>query len=288
MTKAALYDSRICALGEGPFWHPLRQQLFWFDIVGKRLLTQIDGAPHHWQFDEHVSAAGWIDHDRLLIASQTALFQFDLRDASRSDICPLEADNPLTRSNDGRADPQGGFWIGTMGLGAEKDAGAIWRYYRGELRRLFAPITISNSICFAPDGRCAYFTDTRRGEIMRVKLDAQGWPEGAPSLFIDCADQPGHPDGSVVDADGNLWNAQWGAWRVAKFAPDGSFVSAIEVGGAHSSCPAFGGADFSDLYITTALENLSDADAAKSDDNGKVFVARGVGIGQAEHQVIIG
>ncbi|MFT6451787.1 MAG: sugar lactone lactonase YvrE [Halocynthiibacter sp.] len=285
--KAEIFDQTICELGEGPMWHPLRNQLFWFDIVGKRLYTRLGDTTRHWQFEEHVSAAGWIDADRLLIASETALFSFDLESGTRVHLCDLEADNPITRSNDGRADPQGGFWIGTMGKKAEADAGAIYRYYRGELRQLFAPIQISNSICFSPDGKHAYFTDTPVDKIMRVALDGDGWPVGAPEVFLDCKDQPGHPDGSVVDAEGNLWNAQWGAARVACFSPEGAFLRAVDVGGAHSSCPAFGGEDGTTLFVTTALQGMSKENAARYPDNGKVFAAPNVAKGQKEHQVIL-
>ena len=163
-----IFDDTQCTLGEGPLWHPLRGTLFWFDILGKRLHSKAG----QWQFDDYVSAAGWVDADRLIIASQTALIRFDLSDGSQTPLCPLEADNPVTRSNDGRADPQGGFWIGTMGINAEPGAGAIYRYFKGELRQLFAPVTISNAICFAPDGKTAYFTDTPTQKIMRVALYA--------------------------------------------------------------------------------------------------------------------
>jgi sugar lactone lactonase YvrE len=102
MMRAEVYDDRQCLLGEGALWHPLRGELFWFDIISKKLISKTQ----EWVFDEHVSADGWIDIDRLLIASETALFTFNLRNRSRVHIVDLDADNPLTRSNDGRVDPQ--------------------------------------------------------------------------------------------------------------------------------------------------------------------------------------
>jgi len=176
-----IYDHTICKLGEGPLWHPERAELFWFDILGKKLHRK----GQSWDFPDHPSAAGWIDRETLLIATQTAFKRFDIETGAVEVLAPLEADNPVTRSNDGRADPMGGLWIGTMGLNAEKDAGAIYRFYKGELRQLFAPITISNAICFAPDGTTAYFCDTVDKTILRVRLDAQGWPKGEPELHID-------------------------------------------------------------------------------------------------------
>jgi sugar lactone lactonase YvrE len=218
-----IFDERCCQLGEGPLWHPERQQLFWFDILSKQLLSRENGQSRSWQFDRHVSAAGWVDRDRLLIASERDLFLFDLNSGTETSICPLEADNSITRSNDGRADPHGGFWIGTMGKNAELQAGAIYRYYRGEVRCLFDKITISNAICFSPCGQTAYFTDTVTACIMQIALDQNGWPEGDPTVFDDLSDQSLNPDGAVVDADGNVWIAQWGASRIAAYKPDGSY-----------------------------------------------------------------
>lgn len=281
--SAAVYDARPCALGEGLLWHPERGQLFWFDILGKRLLGRSGATPQEWQFGEHVSAAGWVDRDTLLIASETGLFRFDIATGARSLVCPLEAENPATRSNDGRADPQGGFWIGTMGKGAEPGAGALYRFYKGALAPIRRALTIPNSICFSPDGRSAYYTDTPTRQILRQPLDAEGWPTGSAELFVDLSAERLNPDGSVVDAEGALWNAQWGAGRVARYLPDGSFDRAVAVGGRNASCPAFGGADLSTLFVTTARQGLKNPDAAQ----GCTYQVPAGTKGQAEHRVIL-
>ena len=272
-----IFDDKQCKLGEGPLWHPTRRELFWFDILGKTLHSKAQS----WHFDEYASAAGWVDDTSLLIATQTSLRHLDLTTGEHRVVAPLEEDNPITRSNDGRADPQGGFWIGTMGINAEPDAGAIYRYYKGELRRLFAPITISNAICFGPDGKTAYFTDTPTQKIMRVALDADGWPDGAPELHIDLSGTDFRPDGAVVDAAGNLWNAQWGASRVAGYTPAGDFIESFGFAAQQTSCPAFGGDDMRTLYCTSAAIGL------KGPDEGKTFVTDTTYKGQAEHRVIL-
>lgn len=272
-----ILDQHQCQLGEGPLWHPQCEQLFWFDILSKQLRT----TDQHWQFDDYVSAAGWVDNDHLLIASSRELFLFDLRDGSCDSVCALEANNPITRSNDGRADPQGGFWIGTMGINAEPAAGAIYRYYRGELRKLYADIQISNSICFAPCGTTAYFTDTNTQIIHAVGLDQNGWPSTEPRTHIDLRGTDFRPDGAVCDAAGNLWSAQWGVGRIAQYNPDGAFVQAIDLPVPQASCPAFGGADLKTVYCTTAAVDQSGA------DDGKVFAFDVDAKGQREHQVIL-
>lgn len=281
-----IFDNRPCDLGEGPLWHPIRQQLFWFDITGQRMLSVEKGEQRQWRFPEMVSAAGWVDRDMLLIAGERDLFFFDVETEEIETLVELEADNRMTRSNDGRADPQGGFWIGTMGKNCEVGAGAIYRYFRGELRKLYSGITISNAICFTPDGKTAHFTDTVTSRVMRVALDGQGWPKGEPEVFLDLTADPSGPDGAVIDAGGLLWLARWGAGQVSAFAPDGSLVRYVSFDAPHTTCPAFGGADLTTLFCTSALEGMDHAARAAHPDAGKTFAAQSVAKGQAEHRII--
>ena len=283
-----LFDPRPCDLGEGPLWHPKRGQLFWFDITNAQLMSRIGDQALTWQFDDMVSAAGWVSETQLLIASATELMLFDLESGAKEHIAPLEPDNPMTRSNDGRADPFGGFWIGTMGRGAETGAGAIYRYYRGELRKLFDQITIPNAICFSPDGAHAYFTDTKDGRVMRQRLEPKhGWPTGEAELYLDLSGQGFGVDGAVIDAAGNFWNAQWGAGRVAAYDPDGSLIQTISLPSSHASCPSFGGEDLCTLFCTSALEGLDDVARQVAPQSGCTFETPLVTKGQAEHKIIM-
>lgn len=258
--NAVVFDSRPCHLGEGALWHPERGQFLWFDILRRSLLGE-GGA--EWRFNRMASAAGLVDETRLLIATETGLMLLDLQSGAQQDIALVEADRRETRSNDGRADRQGGFWFGTMGKQAEAGAGAIYRFWRGEVVRLFGGITIPNAICFSPDGRRAHFADTARGVIWAQDLDAQGWPEGERQVFLDLGPEGLSPDGAVIDADGGLWCAKWGAGAVMRYDAQGLRTHQISVGGRHASCPAFGGADLTQMLVTTALEGIEDPDASQ-------------------------
>ena len=255
-----IFSDTVCQLGEGALWHPEEGALYWFDILGKRLFRHDGIRQRDWRFDEMVSAAGWIDQGRLLIASETRLFVFDTAREEEEDVIALESDRDAFRSNDGRADPWGGFWCSTMRKDENGAGGAIYRFYKGEMRALYEDLSIPNSISFAPGGAYAYFADTPTRKIMRVTLDEDGWPADEPDVFVDLSQESLNPDGSVVDRQGNLWNAQWGAGRVACYNPDGQFMTAIGLAAGQVSCPAFGGPDFATLYVTSAAKNAPEDD----------------------------
>jgi len=282
-----VFDDRACILGEGPLWHPARAQLFWVDIRGQRLMTRTADGPADWAFDRHVSAVGWVDDDTLLIASETGLIRFSLADGATKALVPIEADNPRTRSNDGRADPQGGFWIGTMGKHAEPGAGTLYRYWRGALRPLRDGLTIPNATCFAPDGHAAYFADTAEHLVWRIPLDADGWPCAAWEVFLDHRASGINPDGAVVDAEGHLVVAEWGGARVARYAPTGVLVDEFPLPVPLPTCPAFGGADLSTLYVTTARQGAPDDALDATPLSGQTLVIETGLAGQAEHRVIL-
>ncbi|MFD1342469.1 SMP-30/gluconolactonase/LRE family protein [Litorisediminicola beolgyonensis] len=282
MSEMIFSDTR-CALGEGPLWHPEEGALYWFDILGKTLFRRGGAEERRWSFDRHVSAAGWVEPGVLLIASETDLFRFDTATGTETRCVALEEDNPVTRSNDGRADPWGGFWIGTMGKNAEPEAGSIYRFHKGEVTRLFDGITVSNAISFAPGGGHAYFADTERHTVWRVALDEDGWPDGDREVFLDLTEADLYPDGAVVDAAGNLWVAQWGAARVAAYSSEGALLTEVALPATQTTCPAFGGGDFSVLHVTSAAHGAPEDDRAA----GQTFVFQTGFRGQREHRVLL-
>ena len=284
---ARVFDDRVCALGEGALWHPRIQQLFWFDIIGQKLMSQGQNRALEWRFDEPVSAAGWVSDTEVLIASASGLWRFDWTQGRRTQLCPLEAKNDVTRSNDGRADPWGGFWIGTMGRNAEANAGAIYRYYQGTLKTLFTDITISNAICLAPDRSVAYYTDTSTKRIMSVALDRNGWPTGAPHPFVDLEPLGLNPDGAVTDAKGTLWVALWGASKVAAFDRKGAPAGTVDIPASQVTCPAFGGPDYNTLYVTSAATGLNLSENEHQTEHGMVFARENTGPGRPEPRVLL-
>lgn len=285
--KISIFYDVPCELGEGPGYDPLTSTVWWFDIVTGRLFEKplAGGDARIHTLGQMASALAVIDEKRQLIATETGLFVRDRQTGHTTMHQPIEAANPATRSNDARVHPAGAFWIGTMGKKHEKGAGSIYWYRQGELRKLFSDISIPNSISFSPEGRIAYFADTAKNIIWRVATDPDtGLPIGEPVLFYQHREKGG-VDGSVVDGDGNLWNACWGRSSIDVYDPSGRRIRSIEMPVRQPSCPAFVGEDSANLIITTAYQDMTDKMRQSDPDAGKVFLIETAGKGRLDPTV---
>nr|WP_295466743.1 SMP-30/gluconolactonase/LRE family protein [Mesorhizobium sp.] len=290
MSRATTLSDIVCNLGEGPTYDAATDTIYWFDILGRRLLekTYPHGKTLVHDLPLMASALFRIDAGRQLLWTETG---FHIRDRATGELTlhtPVEADNPATRSNDARAHPCGSVWAGTMGKKAEKHAGAIYWFRKGEVRILFPDISIPNSICFSPDGATGYFADTAKNILFRVACDPlTGLPTGKPEVLLDHRGKPGGIDGSVCDADGVIWNARWGSSCVDAYASDGTHLRSVAVPATQSSCPAFVGRDFSRLAVTTACEGM-DEGARRADPGAGMLYLLDVEVkGRAEPDVLI-
>jgi sugar lactone lactonase YvrE len=266
MTEIHDFDGKtLCStnsvLGEGPTYDPDTNTVWWFNILGKELhelnLSTREKKVHALPVMASVLAR--IDTDRQLLATEEGLFVRDTKSGNLTFHAALESDQPENRSNDGRTHPSGALWVGTMSKRAETHAGAIYHVARGKVTKIFNAISIPNSICFSPDGSIGYYTDTRLSRLMRVMVDpATGLPTGEPIVLVDSMEEQGGIDGSVVDADGYIWNARWGGGSVDRYSPDGLRIARYKVPTAQPSCPAFIGPNADRLAVTTAWEGLDD------------------------------
>jgi len=273
VASVSVLSETPCRLGEGPLFDPARETLFWFDITGCRrfslhLPTRSEAA---LDLPEMASAMAVIDGTRDLIFTETGLHVLENSTGALTPHVLIEADNAATRSNDARVHPSGAFWLGTMGKQAEDRAGAIYRYFRGRVEKLYDGISIPNAICFSSDGATAWFIDSRAKKWMRVAVDpANGAPVGDPELFLDHAGGVGDIDGAVCDADGNLWNARYGAAALDCHAPDGERLLTVDLPARQATCPAFVGDGL--IAVTTAFQNLDAAARAADPQAGKTFL----------------
>lgn len=271
----SVLNAPVCTLGEGPTFDPHSGIAWWFDILSQQLFEcDIEtGSVKPHPLPIMGSALARVDGARQMIATETGLHLRETATGALKLITPIEADNPATRSNDGRVHACGALWIGTMGKKAERGAGAIYHVARGVVTVLFKNISIPNAICFSPDGATAYFTDTVTARLMRVAIDpATALPLGEPNVFFDHSGGKGGLDGAVCDAEGMIWNARWGAGCVDAYSPDGKRIVSLAVPARQASCPAFVGADAGRLLVTSAREGLSAEQLANGPYAGATFL----------------
>ncbi|WP_194482783.1 SMP-30/gluconolactonase/LRE family protein [Bradyrhizobium sp. CCBAU 53338] len=283
----SVVSAERCHLGEGPTYDVSTDTAWWFDIREGRLFEAHlgGGSIRVHALGRMASALGRIDAERQLVVAEDGCYIRTLSDGAMTLFCPLEADNPATRSNDCRVHQSGTFWIGTMGRKAERGLGAIYALHRGKISTLFPGISIPNSICFSPDGTTGYFTDTARAVLYAVPLNADtGLPRGEPEVLLRHTGIGGI-DGSVCDADGRIWNACWGAGRVDVYSPQGERLRSLHVPARQASCPAFVGPDLSGLLVTSAWQDM-DAEARAADPQaGCTFLLHASARGRAEPDV---
>lgn len=277
-------------LGEGPSYDAGSDTAWWFDIVSHKLwehrFRSCETIGHSLPFMG--SQLAFIDDERQLVAGETGLHVRDIATGRLTLHTPLEADNPVTRSNDGRVHPSGALWIGTMGRNAEAGVGAIYWFGRGELRRLYAAVTIPNAICFTADGTLAYFTDSAKSLLMRVATDPlTGLPVEEPSVLYDHRGGEGSIDGAVVDAEGVIWNARWGASSVDAYAPDGRRIRTLGLPATQPSCPVFVGAKADRMLVTTARQGMDDAALAADPNAGRTLLLDFPMRGRLEPRVLL-
>ena len=265
LQKSVLALDARCTLGEGIVWCPRRQALLWTDIEGRRLWRHdpVTGASASWSLPDRAGSFALCASGRVLLGLAKGLAFADI-DAHDTDdvvrvepVAAVEADNPRTRVNDGRTDRAGRFVFGTMNEDHETTGDASGHFYQFSLEHGLRPLTvppvvIANSLCFSPDGDTIYFADTPAGAIMTGSYDSDAARVSNVREFARLGDGQGYPDGSIVDADGCVWNAAWAAGRIRQFSPSGELLCEVTVVAPNTTCPVFGGPDLRDLYVTSS------------------------------------
>jgi L-arabinonolactonase len=282
MNAHLLIDSK-CALGEGATWCAATGRFYWTDIEGKRLWRYDPRDASRVSFDMPERLACFAlcaDADVLLLGLASRLAFFSLKTGAIETIMPVEVNLP-TRLNDGRCDRQGRFVFGTKHdvANAEKVGGFYRLNADLSLERLpLGNAAIPNSIAFSPDGSTMYYCDSPTRQILTCDYDSFG----NQRVFAALTDASGEPDGSTIDQDGGLWNAQWGGKRVVRYDVDGRETARIDVPATQPSCVAFGGPQLGTLYITSARIGLDHTALQNDLRAGGVFIATPAARGIAE------
>ncbi len=274
-------------LGESPMWHPVEQVLYWCDIPGHQLNRFDPRTAGHrqWAFDTDVSCCAPLLDGGLLLAMRDGLWRFDPASGQRQALAAPPYDTAKERFNDGKGDPLGRFWAGTIYEPREPALAALYRYGGGggAVERMADGVTVSNGLAWSPDGATMYWSDTKAHAIYAFDFDpAQGNLAGQ-RVFARFepkqAGQPleaygGRPDGAAVDTEGCYWSAMFEGGRVVRLSPEGRMLSEVRLPVRCPTMPCFGGADLKTLYITTARENRPAQELAEQPWAGRVLTLR--------------
>lgn len=272
MSAVLLADARA-RLGECPLWCDRGNALWWTDIEGRTLSRRANGATREWSLPARVGSFAFCERaGQLLLGLDSGIALFDVEREELSAIVPVHNDQPGSRINDGRCDRQGRFVFGLFNP-AEAPVGHFYRVdAQLRIERLpLPPAGVANSIAFSPDGATMYYADSPARTIWRVAYRADG-SLGEPRVFVKIPEGEGFPDGSAVDADGGLWNARWRGHCVVRHDAEGRETARFALPVSQPTCPAFGGADLDQLFVTSARIGLKPDALAREPEAGGVFV----------------
>ncbi len=246
-----------CELGEGPLWDAASERLYWFDIKRRRLHWLRPSTAEAGAFDlpMQASAAALRRNGELILATECGLADF----APGTGVTvrqPLEPDLEGFRTNEGGVDLSGAFWWSVMDQDGGRRPGRVYRTGPDGTRRVADGIHIANGLCCSPDGRTMYLADSALQTLYAYELDLDRGLLGPRREFATTRHEIGTPDGAAVDEEGFVWNAQWGAWRIVRYAPDGRIDLVIPMPVEQPSSCAFGGPDLCTLYVTSARDGL--------------------------------
>lgn len=271
-------------LGESPMWHPGEGALYWCDIPG-RTLNRWHGASGehaHWAFDCEPACCAPLLGGGLVLGMRDGLWRFDPASGRRERLAAAPYDPARQRFNDGKGDPQGRFWVGSLDDARAPEA-ALFRFAGGKLDRMAGGVAVSNGLAWSPDGRTMYWADTAGHQVLAFDFDpADGslsrrrvLAAFAPKVAgQDLEAYGGRPDGAAVDAEGTLWVAMYEGQRLVRLAPDGTLLGELRLPVRCATMPCFGGADLRTLYVTTARDKRPEAELAAQPWAGQVLAMR--------------
>jgi D-xylonolactonase len=248
-----------CALGEGPIWWG---NALWFTDIKQSCVHRFDpaaGQGKSWPAPSQVGFLAPLANGHFVAGAKTGLLDFDPASGAFTPIREVEPDYPTNRLNDGAVDRCGRLWFGSMDDAEAKPSGTLYRFDRGSLTAMDGGYVITNGPAFSPDGRILYHTDTLQRLIYAFDLCEDGSLAGK-RVFAQIEAGAGYPDGPVVDQEGCLWTGLFGGWAARRYSPGGQLLENVHFPVANVTKLAFGGADLTTVYATTARKGL-DANA---------------------------
>jgi len=276
--KAKHLFASNCFLGEGPYWHVARQSFFWVDIENGKLFehnlktkeTKTRSFPHRLA----VVLEG--KENELILGLDRKLARFNLITEELNWLYEVESEYPLHRFNDGKVDPKGRIWIGTLSTLFTKGAGSLYCISGNtQVEKKLSDLTISNGMAWTEDNQTFYFIDTPTRKIQAFNFDLETGEIELKRIAVEIPEELGFPDGMCIDREGMLWVAHYGGSGVYRWNPkSGKLLDKIELPVPHVTSCCFGGENLDMLLITTAQENLTESQLKKYPMSGDAFLVK--------------
>lgn len=276
--EAILAHDATALLGEGALWNHQAQEFYWVDIEGKSLQI-FDPIQKQNKVIPLPSRIGTVvpttDPQRAIIALEDGIYLINTETGELSLFSDIEADKPHNRFNDGKCDPQGRLWVGSMHLPQTEPLGTLYKINSAtDAVPMVENVTISNGIVWSSDQTTMYYIDTPTGVIRAFSYDPSTGSISNERIVVEVLPGLGYPDGMAIDAEDKLWVGMWNGGVVARFDPlTGELMSTIQVPAHNVTACAFGGEELDTLYITTASIDMTPEEKKKYPQAGSLFKA---------------
>ena len=267
-----LFSDYSCELGEGPFWDSKRSRLHWVDIIGKKIISQnLDGSNIHvLEVDGNPGCVVLSDDGTMVAGVDNQISSLD-GDGNLLRVLADTNEGSGLRFNDGKCDPSGRFWVGSMDRKEKNKLGSLysWNSIEGLVNREQG-VTVSNGMGWSPDNSLFYYIDSLTREVSVYDFDLSTGSINNKRRFISFSEEDGFPDGMTIDNEGRLWIAFWGGAKIMCVNPDSKAIEEVVSFPVSkiTSC-AFGGEKMDQLFITSAKVQVNEKDEPMA---GKTFV----------------
>ena len=264
-------------LGEGACWFADEKRLYWVDILRCEVhrFDPASGRDEVRKTPCHVSLVQPTTRGDLVLGTRDGIARMDFESGRFVLLCDPEAEVPGNRFNDGKPDPRGRLFAGTIAYDGSDKKAALWRIEPDlTFTKLIDQVGNSNGLGWSPDRKTFYWTDTKTSCVFGFDYDETTGGIRSRRVVVEVDKAVGRPDGMAVDAEGFLWTALWAGHGVARWNPaTGEMVAKVECPAANVTCPAFGGPDLDVLYFTTAQKGREGAEASPEPEAGNLFAA---------------
>ena len=273
--KAELFLKIEATLGEGPIWNYLTNELYWIDIEGKKLhiLDPKTKGNRTIPTPKLIGTVVPIDSTNVVVALEDGVYKLDIETEEFTPMVSIEEGNEKTRLNDGKCDPAGRFWIGSMDYNASEPIGNLYMVDgAGKSELKLDSLIISNGIVWTADKKTMYHSETMTRTIRSFDYENETGVITNEITIINIPDTLGLPDGMAIDEEGMIWIGLWDGDGIVQYNPNsGELLQKVDVPAHNVTACAFGGENLDTLFITTSRNDMSEEEKARYPDAGSVF-----------------